>query len=150
VCVIRSHITIAVLAVAALSARSQTVPIFQYRAKGAVYSIIGRDPARGGTTGIPVIVVSIALRFASHGGEVLGATGSIPELLHSPVFAPFPFPGQETTQYADAMLRTSFQRPDDVQGIRGHVEAAALPLPTFSSNRRIRTAKITSRTRNHS
>jgi chitinase len=102
-----------VLAIAALAARSQTVPVFQYRANGAVYSVVGHDPARGGRTRIPVIIVPIALRFASHAGEVLDATGSARELLHSPIFASFPFPGQVRTQYADAMLRASFQHPDN-------------------------------------
>lgn len=111
--VFRSHITVVVLAFAALAAHSQTVPTFQYHANGAMYSIVGRDPARGGTTRIPVIAVPVALRFASHAGEVLDATASVTELLHSPVFASFPFPGQASTQYSDAMLRASFQHLDD-------------------------------------
>jgi chitinase len=112
--VIRPQIRIPVLALAAaLAARTQTAPTFQYRANGALYSVAGQDPGRGGTSRIPVIVVPVALQFASHTGELLDATGSIPELLRSPVFASFPFRGQGSTQYADALLRASFQHPDD-------------------------------------
>jgi chitinase len=104
---------IIVLAFAAFAAPSQTVQMFQYSENGAAYSIAGHNPARGETTHIPVVIVPIALRFASKPDEVLNASSTVPELLQSPLFAPFPFPGQARTQYLDAMLRASFPHPDN-------------------------------------
>ena len=112
-CVFRLPMTIFAVAFATIAARSQTVPIFRYHAKGAVYSIAGVDPAQGGTTHIPVIIVPIALRFASQEGEVLQAIRTVPELLQSPLFASFSFPGQARTQYVDSILRASFLHADN-------------------------------------
>lgn len=112
-CVFRSLAAIVALAFAASVARTQTTPMFQHTENGAAYSIAGQNPAQGGTTRIPVIIIPIALQFASHGGELLDATSAIPQLLQSPLFVPFPFPGQASTQYADGMLRASFPHADN-------------------------------------
>src|SRR6186997_433159 len=103
-CVLRSRVRIVVLTFAALVARTQTAPMFQHTENGAVYSIAGHNPAQGGTTRIPVIIIPIALQFASHAGERLDAASTLPELLRSPLFVSFPFPGQPSTQYVDGML----------------------------------------------
>lgn len=87
--------------------------MFQQRANEAVYKVVGRDPAHNQTTSIPVILVPITLRFASDSDQALDPTGSIPQLLDSPVFTPFRFPRETATQYVDAMLRSSFQHSGD-------------------------------------
>jgi chitinase len=112
-CVSRLPVGIFVLTFAAVVARSQTAPMFQHTENGAAYSIAGHNPAQGGTTRIPVIIIPIALQFASHAGERLDATSTVPALLQSPLFVPFPFPGQASTQYVDGMLRASFPHPDN-------------------------------------
>ena len=112
-CVSRSPVGIIVLTFAALVARAQTVPVFQHTENGAAYSIAGQNPAQGGTTRIPVIIIPVALQFASHAGELLDPASIIPQLLQSPLFVSFPFPGQASTQYADGMLRASFPHPDN-------------------------------------
>ncbi|HTU45895.1 MAG TPA: glycosyl hydrolase family 18 protein [Bryobacteraceae bacterium] len=109
----RSPVGIVVLTFAALVARAQTVPMFQHTENGAAYSIAGQNPAQGGTTRIPVIIIPVALQFVSHSGEALDATSAIAPLLRSPLFVSSPFPGQASTQYADGMLRASFSHPDN-------------------------------------
>ena len=113
VCVLRWPARIVLLALAAWAAYSQTAPMFQYSESGAVYSIAGHHPAQGGTTRLPVIIIPVALRFASQPGEVLDPASALPDLLPSPLFTSFPFPGQAKTQYLDAMLRASFPHPDN-------------------------------------
>lgn len=112
-CVSRSPIGIFVLTFAALVARAQTAPMFQHTENGAAYSIAGHNPAQGGTTRIPVIIIPIALQFASHAGELLDATSTLPQLLQSPLFVSFASSGQASTQYVDGMLRASFPHPDN-------------------------------------
>jgi chitinase len=109
----RSHLILILLTLATLAAYPQTVPTFRYQAQKGTYSIVGRDLNRGGTTRIPVIVVPVSLEFAAHRGQPLDASGIKPDLLKSPVFDAFPFPGAASTQYGDAMLRASLQHPDD-------------------------------------
>jgi chitinase len=111
--VFRLSTTVAMAALVASGAHSQTVPMFQHAANGAAYTVVGGDPALGRTTSIPIILVPIALRFTSHNDDVLDATGSVPQLLNSPLFTSFRFPREAATQYADAMLRASFQHADD-------------------------------------
>ncbi|MGI4830883.1 MAG: glycosyl hydrolase family 18 protein [Janthinobacterium lividum] len=84
-----------------------TVPVFQ--ADG--FTLAGVDPATGGGSLIPVVLVPIRLVFEVHAGHpapvVLDAAGDVERVRKSPVFAPYPFAMGGTTQYADALLRST-------------------------------------------
>ncbi len=94
-------------------ARAQsTVPTFQQAAGQGFYTLVGRDPARGGATIIPTVLVPMTLSFDAKktAGKpfIMAAAQDVPRILRSPVFSKFAFPSGGTTQYADAMLRTTF------------------------------------------
>ncbi len=110
---LRSQTILLTLALGWCIAQAQTVPVFEYHWNGSVYSMLGRDPAQGGTTNVPVIVVPVELRFASHRNDVLDASKSVPDLLKSPVLTPFSLGEPVKTEYADGMLRASLPHPDD-------------------------------------
>src|SRR5580693_7437800 len=78
------------------------VPTFQHVGAGHSYTLAGRDPALGGTTNIPTVLVSIRLSFdhPNSTGEptILDAGPDIPRLLRSPVFSTFAFPSGGNTQ----------------------------------------------------
>lgn len=90
-----------------------TVPVFQQTVGQASYAFVGRDPAKGGTTTIPTVLVPVTLAFESKSALVLDAGPDVPRLLRSPVFSSFAFPAGGTTQYADALLRATFPKPGD-------------------------------------
>jgi chitinase len=89
-----------------------TVPTFVHAAGPGSYTLAGSDPAKGGTTTIPTVLVPIALSFDAKkiAGKpfVLDAAADVPAVLRSPVFAKTVFPTGGTTQFGDAMLRTTF------------------------------------------
>src|ERR1019366_8865684 len=94
-------------------ARAQsTVPTFQQAAGQGFYTLVGRDPARGGATIIPTVLDPMTLSFDAKktAGKpfIMAAVQDVPRILRSPVFSTFAFPSGGTTQYADAMLRTTF------------------------------------------
>ena len=94
-------------------ARAQgTVPTFQRTAGTGTYTLVGRDPSQGGVTDIPTVLVPIALSFetrmASGKPFVMDAAPDVPGLVDSPIFSKSDFPSGGNTQYADAMLRTTF------------------------------------------
>lgn len=100
----------------ACAADVQTVPTFtgSFVSNGKQYSytMAGRDPAPGGATTIPTVVVPLILSFEARGGlggadTSMDATGTLPEVLHSPIFRPFAF-ATGHTQYADAVQRAQF------------------------------------------
>jgi chitinase len=88
-----------------------TAPVFVHQTGGKSYTLMGADPSKGATTTIPTVLAPVTLSFESKrvAGKpfALDATGDVPALLRSPVFTRFKF-GSETTQYADAMLRSTF------------------------------------------
>ncbi|HEY2019296.1 MAG TPA: glycosyl hydrolase family 18 protein [Bryobacteraceae bacterium] len=93
-----------------------TVPTFQHTAGQGTYTLVGRDPAQGGATTIPVVLVPIALSFDAKktAGKpfVMDAGPDVARVLRSPVFAKFDFGSGGATQYADAMLRTTFPKAE--------------------------------------
>ncbi len=94
-------------------ARAQgTVPTFQRTAGTGTYTLAGRDPSQGGVTTIPTVLVPIALSFETKmaGGKpfVMDAAPDVPGLVGSPIFSKFDFPSGGSTQYADALLRSTF------------------------------------------
>jgi chitinase len=85
-----------------------------YNAAGKEYSytVIGSDPARGGTTTIPTVLVPITLTIeapmdAAGKKAVLDASPDAIKVMHSPIFAKYAFASGKT-QYTDAMMRTDF------------------------------------------
>jgi hypothetical protein len=111
-------------------ARAQgTVPTFQYAAGQGSYTLAGRDPARGGSTSIPIVLVPITLAFEAKkkAGQpfVMDAAPDVARVLRSPVFSNFAFPTGGTTQYADAMLRTTFPKAEGWHTLLGKPEVKA-------------------------
>ena len=98
----------------AASARAQgTVPTFRFIAGQHTLTVAGRDPAQGGTITLPTLLVPVSLTVeGTHttSGEpfVMSAAGDVPRLLASPLFTRYAFPTGGTTQFTDAMLRTTF------------------------------------------
>ncbi len=89
-----------------------TVPAFQYAAGSGSYTFAGRDPAQGGATTIPTVLVPITLSFEARmtAGKpfIMDAAPDITHVVRSPMFSRFAFSSGGTTQYADALLRTTF------------------------------------------
>src|SRR5438067_1581756 len=89
-----------------------TVPVFKHVVGQGSYTMAGRDPAAGGTTTIPTALVPITLSFDAKrvGGKnfAMDPTADVMPVLRSPIFAKFAFSSGGTTQYGDAMLRTTF------------------------------------------
>lgn len=108
-------------------ARAQgTVATFQHTAGPSTYTLLGRDPAQGGATTIPTVLVPVALSFESKktAGKpfVMDAGTDVRNLLRSPVFAKFSFPSGGNTQYADAMLRATFPQAETWHTLLGKPE----------------------------
>jgi len=88
-----------------------TVPTFQQTVGQASYTVGGAGPSAGTTT-IPTVLVPVILSFEARkiAGKpfVMDAMPDAAPVLRSPIFSSFAFPTGGTTQYADAMLRTTF------------------------------------------
>ena len=88
-----------------------TVPVFQQTAGPASYAVAGAAPANVTTT-IPTMLVPVTLSFDARtiAGKpfVMDARADVARVLRSPIFTRFAFPTGGNTQYADAMLRTTF------------------------------------------
>ncbi len=93
----------------------RTVPTFtgSFVTNGRHYSytIAGREPASGGTTTIPTVVVPLSLSLNASAGHkaVFTAEGAVSEVLESPIFENFPFATGDT-QYGDAVQRAEFYK----------------------------------------
>lgn len=109
-----------------------TVPVFQHVVGQASYSLVGHDPLHGGTTSIPTVLVPITLSFGEQkaGGKPfkLDATADVPRILRSPIFSKFAFPSGGTTQYADAMLRTTFPNAQGWHTLFGKPETKTVEI----------------------
>ena len=98
------------LGVAAATGYGQgTAPIFRYNTNHGMVTLPGRDPAQGGTTVIPTLLVPVRLRFDARSDKplILDAAVDLPRVLNSPVFSKGTFGTEEPTEYADAMLRAT-------------------------------------------
>ncbi len=93
-----------------------TVPTFHMAVGQASYTTLGRDPAQGGTTAIPTLLVPITLSFDAKKSAdkpfLMDAAGDASSVVASPIFSNFAFPSGGNTQYTDAMLRATFAAPD--------------------------------------
>ena len=88
-----------------------TAPTFRYNTGQGTVTLPGRDPAQGGTTVIPTVLVPVRLQFdarqAAGKPMNLDASEDVPRVLGSPVFSKAEFGAQARTQYLDAMLRAT-------------------------------------------
>jgi chitinase len=126
-----------------------TVPTFQYTIGQNSYTLVGRDPALGGTSTIPTILVPIALSFESKKVDghpfVLNAAANVPDLLASPVFSNFAFGPGNATQYADAMMRTTFPKANRWHTLLGAPEIRPITIAVPSGDGYILTSKKSGR-----
>jgi chitinase len=95
-----------------------TLPTFThtYTARGEDYSytVVGGDPAKGGTTTLPTVLVPITLTIEAPMDEagakaVLDAGPDVDHVLRSPIFSSYRFSSGKT-QYADALMRADFSK----------------------------------------
>jgi len=109
-----------------------TVPTFKHTVGQGSYTLAGRDPAQGGTTTIPTVLVPVALSFDAKktAGKpfVMDAAADVPRVLRSPVFSKFAFASGGTTQYADAMLRTTFPKAEGWHTLLGKPEVKPVKI----------------------
>jgi chitinase len=84
-----------------------TVPTFTRTIAGQTYTLAGQDPAKGGTTMIPTVLVPIKLTFSGKKTQ-MDAAQDATRILKSPIFANYRFESGEKTQYGDALLRATF------------------------------------------
>jgi chitinase len=123
------------LALAPLVAGQGTVPTFEYSVGQTKYVLMGSDPARGSITTVPTVLVPVTLAFElkkiAGRPYVMEAAPDIPRVLDSPLFSSFRFPGGGTTQYADAMLRTTFPTAGNwhTQLSKSDVRAVRITVP---------------------
>ncbi len=112
-----------------------TVPTFQHAAGQSSYTLLGRDPAQGGSTTIPTVLVPVTLSFDAKppAGKPfrMDAAADVAAVLRSPVFSPFAFPSGGNTQYADALLRTTFPKAGDWHTLLGKpdIKAVSITVP---------------------
>jgi hypothetical protein len=109
---IAGHLLIAFFVLAGgLGFGQGTASTFRFSTSNGLMTLPGQDPAQGGTTTIPTLLVPIQLEFESMpaaGRRVtLDAREDVPRVLRSPVFSNARFGAQGTTQYADAMLHAT-------------------------------------------
>lgn len=109
-----------------------TVPTFQIKAGSSRLTLAGADPAANTTTTIPTVVVPVTLAFESkkqHGRDfVMDAHKDVEGLLQSPVFANHAFATGGTTQYADAMMRSTFPQAGNWHTLLGKPEIHPVQL----------------------
>jgi len=109
-----------------------TVPTFERAAGGSSYTLVGHDPAQGGSTTIPTVLVPITLSFDAKktAGKsfLMDASADVPRILRSPVFSKFVFASAGATQYANAMLRTTFPKAEGWHTLLGKPEVKPVKI----------------------
>ena len=99
-----------------------TVPVFQQAAGSGTYTVAGAAPANVTTT-IPTLLVPVILSFEARNisgkSVVMDARTDVAHVLRSPIFSRFAFPAGGNTQYADALLRTTFRAKKDWHTLLG-------------------------------
>ena len=103
-----------------------TAPTFRYTTAHGPVTLPGRDPAQGGTTVIPTVLVPVRLDFdagrAAGTAVTLDAAGDVRQVMRSPVFSKMTFGAEEPTQYLDAMLRATAGKPSGWHTLLGQPE----------------------------
>jgi chitinase len=124
-----------------------TVPTFQHAAGQGSYTLAGRDPAQPGATTIPTVLVPIALSFETKKTAgapfLMDAAPDVARVLRSPIFSKFAFPSGGVTQYADALLRSTFPKADGWHTLLGKPEVKAVKIAIPAGYGYILTSKKT-------
>jgi len=125
-----------------------TVPTFTHSVGLYSYTLVGRDPAQGGTTTIPAVLVPITLSFDAKKTDgkpfVMDASADATHVLRSPIFSRFAFGSGNTTQYGDAMLRATFYKADAWHTLLGKPEVKPIKITIPVGYGYILTSKKTS------
>jgi chitinase len=129
-------------------AHAQTaVPTFQHTAGQGSYTLAGRDPAQGGVTTIPTLLVPVALSFEARqtAGKpfFMDAAPDVAGVLRSPIFSRFAFSSGGTTQYADALLRTTFPKFDGWHTLLGKPQVKPVKVAIPAGYGYVLTSKAT-------
>jgi chitinase len=123
------------------------VPTFQHAVGQSSYTLFGRDPAQGGATTIPTVLVPVTLLFESKktGGKpfVMDAVPDVPRVLRSPVFSKYAFTNGGSTQYADALLRSTFPKAEGWHTLFGKPEVKPVKITVPAGYGYILTSKKT-------
>ena len=126
-----------------------TAPTFQFTAGQGSFTLFGHDPSQGQATTIPTVLVPVTLSFDAkkNAGKpfLMDAAADVTQILHSPVFSRFAFPSGGTTQYADAMLRTTFPRAERWHTLLGEPELKPVKIGVPVGYGYILTSKKTGR-----
>lgn len=127
------YLLFALTAVSLRSSHAQgSVPTFQVAVGKSSYTLAGRDPTQRGVTTLPTVLVPITLSFDARkiAGKpfVMDAVPEVWRVLRSPVFSKFAFPSGGVTQYADAMLRTTFPKASDWHTLLGNPEVKPVKI----------------------
>ena len=128
--------SICLLFLSALSLQSAhaqgTVPNFVHNVGQGAYTLAGRDPAQGGTTTIPTVLVPVTLSFEAKNTDgkpfLMDAAADVSHILRSPIFSKFAFSSGNNTQYADALLRTTFPKAEDWHTLLGKPEVKPVKI----------------------
>lgn len=108
------------------SSQAQTAPTFKYTVGQNSYTLAGSDPAQGGTTTIPTVLVPVTLSFEAKkiAGKpfAMDASSDASRVLRSPIFSRIAFASGGATQYADAMLRSTFPKAEGWHTLLGKPE----------------------------
>ena len=105
-----------------------TIPTFTHTAGPNTYTLAGSDPLKTATTTIPTVLVPITLSFEAKKTAIMDATPDVPRILASPVFSRFNFRHAGTTQYADALLRTTFPSAKNWHTLLGKPEVKPVKI----------------------
>ena len=120
------------LVLTSLLCAQEGVPTFKHTVGQRTYTLVGGDPASGGTTTISTIVVPITFSFEAKKSKgkpfVLDASPDVAGVLASPVFSNFAFPSGGDTQYADAMLRSTFPKAETWHTLLGKPEVRGIKI----------------------
>jgi chitinase len=126
-----------------------TVPTFQQGAGQGSYTLFGRDPAQAVTTTIPTVLIPVTLSFDARNTTgkrfVMDAGPDVSRVLRSPVFSGFPLLSGEPTQYADAMLRTTFPKAGEWHTLLGNPDVKPVRITVPVGYGYILTSKKTGR-----
>lgn len=114
-------------------ARAQgTIATFSRSIGQRSYTLAGGDPDQQGTTTISTVLVPIKLSFektkAGAKSFAIDAAPDVPRILRSPIFTKFAFKPGGTTQYADAMLRSTFPKAERWHTLLGRPDVKPLTV----------------------
>lgn len=117
----------------------QTISVPTYTTSATVgartyeYRLAGGDPAKGGTTTIPVMLVPVTLTIENPVDltgrkAVLDARPIVQNIMKSPIFANYDFGAAGKTQYIDALMRTEFGQTGDWHTLLGKPEVVPISI----------------------